>query len=329
MKVLLAGYLGFGNVGDEAIAASVADRLRSAGHEVRLLSGRPAESQRTHNLKAYHRVWGVPAGLLWADTLVFGGGGLLQDKTSRRSLTYYLALLNWAARLGVQRVLFGQSVGPLSPAGVRASTRALAGAAVMVRDAASQARLAEMGVRAELGADAALGLPDVGGSEPAEGWLLVPRADVAGAQAALEALTRQLVQDRVPVFAMATEPGEDEAAVEALVGCGATGVPTGSVADARAAVARTQGVVSVRLHGMIFALGLDRAAVGVAYDPKVTAFASETGFPVVDVPVNAATLRAALKQAEPAPQAARAEIQGRLENGFVWLEQTIMRRSGG
>ena len=329
MKVLLAGYLGFGNVGDEAIAASVAGRLQAAGHEVRLLSGHPSDSRRTHGVMAYHRLWGVPAGLLWADALVFGGGGLLQDKSSRRSLAYYLALLNWASRLGVQRVLFGQSIGPLSPVGARSVARALAGADVLVRDAASQERLAAMGVDAALGADAALGLPTVEHTEEPEGWLLIPRADVAGAQAALEAFARRCVADGIPVSAMATEPGEDDAAVAALVACGATAVPAGSVADARAAVAARQGVVSVRLHGMIFALGLGRTAVGVTYDPKVTAFASETGFPVVDVPVETDALLEAVSQAEPAPDAAALAMQARLEEGFAWLKRTLAKGTAG
>lgn len=330
MKVLLAGYIGFGNLGDEAIAAAVAARLKAAGHEVRLLSSQPQESCQVHGLPAYHRVWSLPRALIWADVLLFGGGGLLQDKTSRRSLTYYLTLLRLASSLGLKRVLFGQSVGPLSPAGGQAVARALDGASVLVRDAASQARLSELGVPATLGADAALGLPNVPAATPPEGWLIIPRADVAGAQAALEGLTQRLTQSGTPVRAMALEPGADAAAAQALKQAGATVVQQApSVAEARAAVAASVGVVSVRLHGLIFAFGLGRAGVGVAYDPKVEAFASETGLKTVAVPPDAGALWAATQAARPPAEDVQRNFTARLEDGFAWLEHTVKQGTSG
>jgi polysaccharide pyruvyl transferase CsaB len=329
MKVLLAGYIGFGNLGDEAIAASVTARLEAAGHEVRLLSGQPQESRQAHGVPAYHRVWSVPRALIWADVLLFGGGGLLQDKTSRKSLTYYLTLLRLASRLGVKRVLFGQSVGPLSPGGGQAVARALDGASVLVRDAASQARLSKLGVPATLGADAALSLPNVPEATPPEGWLIIPRADVAGAQAALEVLTQRLTQSGTPVRAMALEPGADAAAAQGLKQMGATVLEAPSVREARAAVAASVGVVSVRLHGLIFAFGLGRAGVGVAYDPKVEAFASETGFQTVAVPPDAGALWAATQAARPPAEGVQRDLAVRLEDGFAWLEHTVAQGTSG
>ena len=60
-----------------------------------------------------------------ARALVFGGGNLLQDATSRRSLVYYLALLRKGKQRGCRTLLHGAGLGPLSPRGWAKCTAAL------------------------------------------------------------------------------------------------------------------------------------------------------------------------------------------------------------
>ena len=158
MKVLVSGYYGFGNLGDEALLAGMLTGLQE--HSVTVLSQRPAATRALHGVGAAHRLRGLAA-LLNHDALISGGGGLLQDKTSARSLRYYLGVLELAQRLGKRTVVYGQSVGPLSPDGERAVAQALRGLPVAVRDGPSQVLVETAGhVSAELVADSALLLPE-------------------------------------------------------------------------------------------------------------------------------------------------------------------------
>ena len=75
-------------------------------------------------------------------------------------MRYYLGVLELAQRLGKRTVVYGQSVGPLSPDGERAVAQALRGLPVAVRDGPSQILLKRLGIPAELVADSALLLPE-------------------------------------------------------------------------------------------------------------------------------------------------------------------------
>lgn len=108
MRALVAGYYGFGNLGDELILSALLKELKSVypGSTTVVLSHRPAFTSQMHKTKAISR-WN-PFGVLWqmfrSDLFVLGGGGLLQDKTSFRSLFYYLSLVA-LARLSFKYVL--------------------------------------------------------------------------------------------------------------------------------------------------------------------------------------------------------------------------------
>jgi polysaccharide pyruvyl transferase CsaB len=101
MKILIAGYYGFGNLGDELILSSVLAQLKARypGSAMTVLSANPAQTADIHQVKAVPR-WSPFAMIrqLWAnDCFILGGGGLIQNQTSHRSLLYYMGLI-WIAR---------------------------------------------------------------------------------------------------------------------------------------------------------------------------------------------------------------------------------------
>ena len=93
MRVLLSGYYGFGNLGDEALLEVIVSQLRARfpGVSIDVLSASPEETARTLGIEATAR-WNartVREAIAKADVLVSGGGGLLQSATSARSVVYY------------------------------------------------------------------------------------------------------------------------------------------------------------------------------------------------------------------------------------------------
>ncbi|WMT56376.1 polysaccharide pyruvyl transferase family protein [Truepera radiovictrix] len=313
-------------MGDEAILSGLSAGLKARGFEVTALSGAPRATEALHGVRAAHRVRALLPALLQHDALISGGGGLLQDRTSARSLRYYLGVLALARRLGKRAVVYGQSVGPLSPAGQRAVASTLRGLPVAVRDEASRELLYTLGVPAALTADAALLLPrprvTPGGDAPV---LLIPRGGFPEATATLVALGKRLAAAGLRVAAMSVQAAEDDAPVRALAAhvSGLEPLRADTVTAALAHVARSRAVVSVRLHGLVFAALAERPFYALAYDPKVTAFMQEVGTRAYPLRADTAQLfDDVLRGARPP---ACAPLRRRAAAGLDWLEAQLKR----
>lgn len=115
-KILLSGYFGFGNIGDEAILEAEVQELRRQCPEVSL-SVLCDNVERAAELKltAYSRMeLGRVIEALKANTLLLsGGGGLLQDSTGRGSVVYYGGLMFLARLLKRPTFMCCQGIGPL------------------------------------------------------------------------------------------------------------------------------------------------------------------------------------------------------------------------
>ena len=96
-KIVISGYYGFANAGDEAMLTSIVRALRGVQPEIDLtvISGNPAETSAKHKVKSIYRFnfFKIYNALKNADMLLSGGGSLLQDVTSLRSLFYYLFII--------------------------------------------------------------------------------------------------------------------------------------------------------------------------------------------------------------------------------------------
>ena len=110
LRALLAGYCGFGNLGDDAILWGLISSLREAGiTDIAVLSQDAKKSARTFGVCCISRSdsYGIEKALTEADIFILGGGNLLQNETSNRSLYYYTQLLFRAKRAGCYTVLRG------------------------------------------------------------------------------------------------------------------------------------------------------------------------------------------------------------------------------
>ena len=222
VRLVLSGYYGFGNSGDEAVLLAILQALDEAGRsrglriEPVVLSADPAWTERQYGVEAAPRmrpaaVWRALRG---ADGLVSGGGSLLQDATGLGSIPYYLGVIEAALRLGKPAFVYAQGIGPVRrrffrPVIARTFNRC---AYVSVRDDESAEALKEYGVhpdRIEVVPDPVMGLSD-GGAEtvPAgkdgrtaegragiDGHMAAPRAEADGAEPALVGVSVRFWRD--------------------------------------------------------------------------------------------------------------------------------------
>lgn len=291
MRVAVSGYYGFGNTGDEAIALAITRELKKLQQTPLLLSNTPEASAALYGCESAQRMQprALLGALLRSQVVLSGGGGLLQDKTSARTLTYYLSVIRLARFLGKRVVVFNQSVGPLSPSGGRQVAGALRGVQVIVRDQTSLDTLRALGIHGELGGDPALLL------EPAPGLgrnphrvIIAPRGDVTDATERLQTVTRTLQAEGRQVTALSFMPDHDDAAAHAL---GADEVI--STRDPQLAldtIAQSGYVIGVRLHAIILAAAAGTPFSAVAYDPKVQGFADDAGAPTHPTDLNPAAI---------------------------------------
>ncbi len=176
-RILVAGYYGYHNTGDEAILSALLDDLRGIGPEsqICILSGDPEDTKRRHRVNAIEHtdVQGIIAQARNSDYLIVGGGGVFQDywgadkntllTGDHAGIPFYscLPLLGWLLEKPV--LLYAVGVGPLFSPAAKELTRlsfALATSAT-VRDLESQELLISLGVlpsKIRVSADSAFSL---------------------------------------------------------------------------------------------------------------------------------------------------------------------------
>lgn len=118
MRVLISGYYGFNNMGDEAILKSIITSLRSVDPsiEITVLSGNVSHTKSTYNVNAINR-WNLAKiyiELMKSDGLISGGGSLLQDATSSRPIIYYTSIIGLAKLARKPVFIYAQGIGPIS-----------------------------------------------------------------------------------------------------------------------------------------------------------------------------------------------------------------------
>jgi polysaccharide pyruvyl transferase CsaB len=280
MRVVLSGYYGFANTGDEAILLAITRELKRLGHVPVVLSQTPLETARKYGVSSIPRMKPLEllAALWGADALLSGGGGLLQDKTSARTLTYYLSIIRIARFFGKRVAIFNQSIGPLSANGEKSVSIALKGINAIVREKTSQAYLERLGIPTKLGGDPALLLEAKPVTRDVNTVVLAPRGGQPGATAKLAELAAQLVASGKKVIALSFQPGVDTNELETFKTI--AGVRLEETADPDRAlelIAGAGAVVGVRLHAVILGAAAGTAFYGISYDPKVAAFCQDAG----------------------------------------------------
>ena len=349
-RFLLSGYYGFGNLGDEALLQVIVERLRARWPScaVEVLSGDPDQTARTYGVEATPRMDlpRVNAAIERADIVLSGGGGLLQNVTSLRSLLYYSTVIRSAVRAGKPTMVFAQSVGPLDFWGravVRNFCKGLA--AATVRDERSRALLGSLvpSVAVERTADPVFLFEPA--AEPldlaAEGLagddaplVVVSVRKWNGSDATAHALAAAV--DRLAgehgarvAFLPLGGPPDAEIATTIIRRCASTPVllPDYPLAQAAQVIGRASLVIGMRLHALIIAARLGVPFLALPYDPKVSALCDDLRYPIGPLFVPGAPLppQAEIDRRLDGAWSRRAELAAHLESVRPEIERLAER----
>jgi len=297
VKILVAGYYGCGNLGDDALLQALYQNLAGTNIEVVAMAGNPERLQRAIGVRAIPRreVQYFKKEMKSSAALVFAGGGILQDVTSYFSLRYYTGLIQQAKKMKKPVMMIAQGVGPVtSVLGKSAANAALRQVDLLtVRDSMSA------------GAARALGYPGHVEVTADLAWLL-QAAESSAAEFSVGSMKAVAVSARpwkgekglakvfgefaqmlfrngfVPVL-LEMDHEMDRALLDEIAKLHGGRCPDirnlHTPSEMMARVARTHGVVAMRLHAGIFAAKSGIAPLMIAYDPKVTAMAEQIGIP--------------------------------------------------
>ncbi len=294
-EIVISGYYGFGNSGDDSLLMSIIQGFADEGLKDNLvvLSSNPAETIGKYNVKAINRL--NPFSVVWhlirAKLFVSGGGTLIQDGTSTKSLLYYLYLIALARILGCKTMLYANGIGPVTRPENRIRVRKILNKTdlITLRDRKSQEELKALGVSTPeivLTADPVFTLKVSGSADEIKKRLGLEKyicvavreassesktfaADIA---AALDLAAEKFGFDTVLLPFQRTDREISEKISDAMHSKSYVVCNPANVGDLFELIDGSQLCVGMRLHMLIYAACMGVPLVGIVYDPKVSGF---------------------------------------------------------
>ena len=303
MHIVLSGYYGFDNVGDEAILLSIIHALKKWQPDVKItvLSNNPPATEKTYGVQAINR-WKmkeVRTVLKQADGLISGGGSLMQDQTGMKSIPYYAGIIKIAQWLKKPVFIYTQGMGPIHK-GINkfivknAFNKA---AAITVRDEASKVLLEEIGVTKSVSIvpDPVIGLESsnfdcewLKKQTFKDTFITVSVRDwpssVAFKEKIADSLDRLVRNGQHVIFVPmhGEHDAKSSAEVAAMMQEKSTIAPADlSIEEKIAVIGQSDLLIGMRLHSLIFSAIQYTPFIALSYDPKIDAFANIAKQPIV------------------------------------------------
>ena len=305
-SIMICGAYGRGNAGDDAILEAIVQEMRALDPErtICVMSRRPKETRLVYRTGAVYtfNIFSVLHKFRKAALYINGGGSLMQDVTSTRSLWYYCYTLRAAKKRGCKVMMYGCGIGPINRAGNRkmaAKTIDRSVDRITLRDDNSRHELADMGVTRpdiRVSADPTIILDaapaevvslamEQSGIDPNGRYIGFGLRHWKGLDAALPAIAAAAnyayeKHGLTPVFVPIEFPSDLTPAerVGSLLRCPWYAVRTRQPIEVTIGIlARMKTVVGIRLHSLMFSAGQGVPVVGLSYDIKVDGFLKYIG----------------------------------------------------
>lgn len=304
-EILISGYYGFKNSGDDALLSAIIEEIRKykESPNIVVLSADPSATARRYRVKSINRIGilSILKHMKKGGLLISGGGTLIQNRTSTKSLLYYLAVIRTATKRGMRVMLYANGIGPLRGMKNIKNTRKILSEVdlITLRDESSKKALDDLGIKNKnvvVTADPALALNGDGGDH---GKALldimgVPKGkkligvsvrkwpDLTPGFENIMAEALDYAADKYgyyPVF-IPMQMSKDYALSKNI--CGRMKNP-GAVLDTNcdirsiiSLVGEMDMCIGMRLHTLIYSVIKGIPLIGLVYDPKISSFMEYT-----------------------------------------------------
>lgn len=299
---VMLGYYGYGNRGDDALLCAILGDLKELSDTFSpiVLSHNPKKTSEEYQVKSINRfnIFKMIGAMKRAKIFIAGGGSLIQDVTSTKSLIYYLSCVKLAKRLGLKVMLYANGIGPVTKEANRRKVSKVLNLAdvITLRDEDSRRFLEELGVtkpKIEVTGDPAFSLTDFD-REGAKKCL-----DTAGVKGSFVCVSVRNLNERdenfadnlakmldyiaekyncMPLLIPMQYERDKQISTRVLNKMEQKGAFTDkplSVPEIMGIISMADSVIAVRLHMLIFAAAAGVPALGINYDPKVKSFLNE------------------------------------------------------
>ncbi|ETT41618.1 polysaccharide pyruvyl transferase CsaB [Paenibacillus sp. FSL R7-269] len=318
-KIVISGFYGFHNSGDEAVLQSILNALRKHSQAAGVtlvpvvLSIDPEWTAATYGVESVHRMklGEVRRAISDSAGLISGGGSLLQDVTSSRTIPYYLGIIKLAQWMGKPTFIYSQGIGPVNRKLFHPLIKSIFRkcAYISVRDEQSRLLLQSMGLSIDdidVVPDPVMGLElpkdmqseQHAEADPVAGTL---NSGLQGSPATIGVSVRFWEESRQELDTLAEglvkasavqplhvhflpfhHPADNEASRYVMQKIGRAIEDNGGSVTIREdvlhplkmlwEVSQCQTLIGMRLHSLIYAAGQRVPMMGVSYDPKIDHF---------------------------------------------------------
>lgn len=303
--IVISGYYGFGNAGDEAMLAAMIEVLTelAPGINITVISGNPDDTRRRHGVASVYRLNypEIARALSKSKLLISGGGSLLQDVTSERSLYYYLSIMMLAKKMNTPVMLYAQGIGPVRGQMARCVMRYIGNMVdlITVRDEGSQEELKRLQVTKPpiyVTADPVLAMHQV---DKQVGRTILRKAGIEGngpligisvrewqdwghyKQVLVQVADQLAVEFGARIVFLPMQWPEDVAVSTKIASRTQQGAIVLSeeytTSELLSLVGNFDMLIGIRLHALIFAAVMHVPLVGISYDPKIERFLETLG----------------------------------------------------
>lgn len=301
-KVVLAGYYGFQNMGDEALLEVLILKLKELNPHIRIfvLANNPKEISKKLKVEAVERfnLFHLIKAFFMSDRIIFGGGGLFQDITSLKSLLYYLGLIVIAKIMRNKIYLIAQGIGPIK----RKASKILISITfkfvneISVRDEKSYEILNKLiSKNIIITADPALLLPvhkrDLKTDELKKKVVVSlrksPNFTKSKKDILVQVLKKIIQEENLKLHFLPFHGDEDKkVSIEIINMLDIDCILEEPKTTPQYLIRSLEGsymVIGMRLHSLIFSSILEIPFIGLSYDPKVKSFCGTFNSPAIDL----------------------------------------------
>lgn len=305
-EAAIMGYYGYGNSGDDALLHAIIDDIKRVDpcFTPIVFSNNPEKTAGIYGVECINRfsIGQIGKAFKKAKLFIVGGGSLIQDVTSTKSLMYYLFCIRLAKKKGLKVMLYANGIGPIvREENIKRAAKVLNMVDIItLRDSESAKLLEKMGVTKPeiiLTADPAFSLKPCSSDDTTallkelginEKYVCMSVRNWKDSSPDVYRGIAQMADyisekyGLVPVFVPMQYTKDKEISEKIISLMKNKGVfvdKSLEIEKLLGLIGASEAVVAVRLHMLVFGALTGVASIGVEYDPKVSSFQEYIGQP--------------------------------------------------